>query len=208
MALALGASLALLEGSGREAKKIRHNRQWRASRGFLCVPVDPYVVEEFAKPHPVQLDPPERERLARVIHEAYVDAELDLTTADDPAIARWEELPSYLRHSNRAQADHICEKVQRIGYVIEKSGNKTPVTEFTSEELDIMAQMEHGRWVIERLDAGWTPGPQRDVRQKISPYFVPWTALSEDLKDKERRMVHNIPKLLATIGLQVCKTRE
>ncbi len=208
MALALGASVALLEGSGREAKKIRHNRQWRASRGLVCIPVDPYVIEEFAKPHPVQLDPPNRERLARVIHEEYRDSEQELTAADDPATASWAELPSYLRHSNRAQADRVCEKVQRIGYAIEKSENRTPVTEFTSEELDIMAQMEHGRWVIERLDAGWTPGPQRDVRQKISPYFVPWTALSEDLKDKERKMVRNIPKLLATIGLQVCKTRE
>jgi hypothetical protein len=208
MALALGASVALLQGSGREAKKIRNNRQWRDSRGLVCIPVDPYVIEEFANPHPVQLDPPNRERLARVIHEKYRDREQDLTAADDPAIASWDGLPSYLRHSNRAQADRVCEKIQRIGYSIEQSGNKTPVTEFTSEELDIMAQMEHGRWVIERLDAGWTPGPRRDVRQKISPYFVPWTALSEGLKDKERQMVRNIPKLLATIGLQVCKPRE
>ena len=207
MALALGASVALLEGSGREAKKIRHNRQWRASRGLLCVPTDPYVIEEFAKPHPVQLDSPERERLARVIHETYMDAEQDLATADDPAIAPWEALPSYLRHSNRAQADRICEKVQRIGYAIEKSGSAAPVTEFTLEELDIMAQMEHGRWVVERLDGGWKPGPERDVRRKISPYFVAWPALSEDVKDKERQMVRNIPKLLAAIGLQVSKTR-
>jgi hypothetical protein len=208
MALALGASVALVEGSGREAAKIRHNRQWRTSRGLLCVPVDPYVIEEFAKPHPVQLDPPERERLARVIHEAYTDAEQDLVPADDPAVASWDKLPSYLRHSNRAQADRICEKVQRIGYAIEKSGRTTPVTEFTPKELDIMAQMEHGRWVVERLDGGWKPGPERDVRRKVSPYFVPWPALSEDLKEKERLMVRNIPKLLATIGLQVSKTQE
>lgn len=207
MALALGASVALLHGSGREAKKILHNRQWRASRGLVCVPVDPYVIEEFAKPHPVQLDPTDRERLARVIHEEYRASEQDLT-ADDPAIASWDELPSYLRHSNRAQADRVCEKLQRIGCSIEKSGNKTPVTEFTPEELDIMAQMEHGRWVIERLDGGWTSGPRRDLRQKISPYFVPWPMLSEDIKNKERKMVRNIPQLLATIGLQVCETRE
>jgi RyR domain len=208
MALALGASVALLQGSGREAKKIRNNRQWRASRGLVCVPADPYVIEEFIKPHPVQLDPSDRERLARVIHEEYRDSEQDLTTEDDPAIASWAELPSYLRYSNRAQADRVCEKIQRIGYAIEKSGNKKPVTEFTPQEVDIMAQMEHGRWIIERLDAGWIPGPRRDVRQKISPYFVQWTALSEDVKEKERQMVRNIPKLLATIGLQVCKTRE
>ena len=206
MALALGASVALLEGSGREAKKICHNRQWRASRGLMCVPVDPYVIEEFAKPHLVQLDPPVREQLARVIHAAYRETERDLTTPDDPSIAAWDKLPSYLRHSNRAQADRICEKVHRVGYVVDKCGSAAPVTTFTREELDIMAQMEHGRWVVERLNGGWTPGPGRDARRKISPYFLPWQALSEDVKDKEREMVRNIPKLLAEIGYQVYKT--
>ena len=182
MALALGASVALLQGSGREAKKIRHNRQWRASRGLVCIPVDPYVIEEFAKPHPVQLDPPDRERLARVIHEEYRDNEQDLTAADDPAVASWDELPSYLRHSNRAQADRVCEKIQRIGYAIEKSGNKTPVTEFTSEELDIMAQMEHGRWVIERLDGWLDAGTTKRRAAKDWPLFRPLDSVVRRLK--------------------------
>jgi hypothetical protein len=208
MALALGASVALLEGSGREAKKIRHNRQWRASRKLLCVPVDPFVIEEFVKPHPVQLDPPDRERLARVIHEGYRDIEIERAAADDPAVASWDELPSYLRHSSRAQADRVCEKVQRIGYAIEKPGRSPPVNEFSVDELDVMARMEHGRWIIERLNGGWKQGSGRDARRKISPYFVPWSALPEGVKDKERQMVRNILKLLSTIGLQVSKAHE
>jgi hypothetical protein len=70
MALALGASVALLEGSGREAKKLRHNRHWRASRGLVCIPTDSYIIGEFVKPHSQQLDTADRERLARVIHDA------------------------------------------------------------------------------------------------------------------------------------------
>ena len=208
MALALGASVALLEGSGREAKAIRHNRQWRASRGLICVPVDPYVIEEFAKPHPVRLDSAVREQLARAIHAAYRETERGLTTPDDPSIAAWNDLPSYLRYSNCAQADRICEKVHRAGYVVDTCGSAAPVARFTREELDIMAQMEHGRWVVERLEGGWTPGPGRDARRKISPYLVPWQTLPEDVKDKEREMVRAIPRLLAEIGYQVCTTRE
>jgi hypothetical protein len=208
MALALGASVALLEGSGREAKTIRHNRQWRVSRGLLCVPVDPYVIEEFAKPHPVRLDPTVRERLARAIHAAYRETERGLTTPDDPAIAAWDDLPSYLRQSNHAQADRLCEKVHRVGYVVDTCGNAAPATTFTREELDVMAQMEHARWVVERLSDGWTLGPGRDARRKISPYLVSWQALSEDVKDKEREMVRAIPKLLAEIGYQVCQKHE
>ncbi len=208
MSLALGASVALLEGSRREAKTLRQNRLWRASRGLLCVPVDPYVIEESAKPHPVRLDSTVRERLARAIHAAYRETERDLTTPDDPAIAAWDDLPNYLRQSNRGQADRLCEKVHRVGYVVDTCGSAAPVTTFTREELDVMAQMEHARWVVECLRDGWTPGPSRDAPRKISPYLVPWQALSEDVKNKEREMVRAIPKLLAEIGYQVCSTHE
>ena len=210
MALALGASVALLEGSGREAKKLRHNRHWRASQGLVCIPADSYIIEEFIKPHPQQLDTADRERLARVIHDTYRERERGVTTADDPSIAPWDELPSYLKHSNRAQADRIFEKVERIGYTVEKrtGGTATPVTDFTPGELTVMAQMEHSRGVVECLNGGWMPGPRRDVRHKISPYLVPWRALPEYVKDKKRTTVRNIPTLLGAIGLQVGKTGD
>jgi hypothetical protein len=209
MALSLGASVGLLEGSGREAKKLPRNRNWRASRGLVCIPADSYVIEEFIKPHLQQLDSAQRERLARAIHEGYRKRERGFTTVDDPSIAPWDELPSYLKHSNRAQADRILEKVERIGYAVERrtSGMTEPVTKFTREELNVMAQMEHGRWVVERLNGGWMPGSGRDVRHKMSPFFVPWRALPEYVKEKERQMVRNIPKILAAIGLQVSKRR-
>ena len=208
MALALGASVALLEGSGREAKKLRHNRHWRASQGLVCIPADSYIIEEFIKPHPQQLDTADRERLARAIHEAYRERERGVTSDDDPSMMPWDELPSYLKHSNRAQADRIFEKVERIGYAVEKrtSGSPAPVTDFTPEELNVMAHMEHGRWVVERLNGGWMRGSGRDVRHKVSPYFVPWRALPEYVKDRERKTVRNIPTLLDAIGLQVGKT--
>ncbi len=176
----------------------------------MCVPADSYIIEEFIKPHPQQLDTADRERLARVIHEAYRARKRGVTTADDPSMAPWDELPSYLKHSNRAQADRIFEKVEHIGYTVEKrtGGSAAPVTDFTSEELNVMAQMEHGRWVLERLNGGWMPGSGRDIRHKISPYFVPWHDLPEHVKDQERQMMRNIPTLLDAIGLQVCETGD
>jgi hypothetical protein len=209
IALALGASVGLLEGSGREAKKLRHNRQWRTARGLLCLPADSYIIEEFAMPHPPQLASSDRERLARTIHTAYCERERGVTTADDPSIAPWNTLLSYLKQSSRAQANRIFEKVQRIGYTVEKCSERTtPVIEFTSEELDIMAQMEHARWVVERLNGGWAPAATRDTRHKKSPYFVPWSELPERVKDNERAKVRDIPRLLSEIGLQVCKAGD
>jgi hypothetical protein len=208
MALALGASVALLEGSGREAKKLRHNRHWRAARGLVCIPADPYVIEEFIKPHPQQLDTADRERLARAIHEAYRERERGVAMADDPSMVPWDALPSYLKHSNRAQADRIIEKMDRLGYAVERRPGAGAEPEFTPDELTVLAQMEHGRWVVERLNGGWMPGSGRDVRHKISPYFVPWHALPEYVKDKGRKTVSDVPKLLASIGLHVAKTPD
>lgn len=209
MALSLGASVALLEGSGREAKKLRHNRWWRSAPSLMCVPEDPYIIEEFVKPHPTQLATAEREVLAQIIHNAYREYERSITSADDPSLAPWNELLSDLKQSNRAQADRLFEKMERLGYRIERyPGSTAPVTEFTPEELDVLARMEHARWVVERLNGGWACAAGRDVRLKLSPYFVAWDDLPENVKEKERSVVRRIPYLLAETGLQICREQR
>jgi len=69
------------------------------------------------------------------------------------------------------------------------------VTGFTADEVEIMARMEHARWVAERWLAGWTPDSKDSVRRR-SPYLVPWGQLPEDVKDYDRKAVELIPALL------------
>ena len=75
------------------------------------------------------------------------------------------------------------------------------VSEFSPSEIDLMAEMEHGRWMAERYLVGWTLGPKGD--RKKSPYLVPWKDLPESVRDYSRQAVRNIPSLLGMIGQRV-----
>jgi hypothetical protein len=63
--------------------------------------------------------------------------------------------------------------------------------------------MEHGRWYVERLRAGWRWGEKKDVGKKLNPCIVSWDELPEDEKKKDLRAVRNIPRLLANVGLEI-----
>jgi hypothetical protein len=79
------------------------------------------------------------------------------------------------------------------------------VQEFSPEEVEIMAELEHGRWNVERLLDGWKWGPIKDVANKISPYIIPWTALPEDMKEYDRDAARQIPHLLEQVGMEVIR---
>jgi hypothetical protein len=59
-----------------------------------------------------------------------------------------------------------------------------------------MAELEHGRWNVERLLAGWKWGLINDEANKISPYIIPWSQLTEDLKEYDRDAARQMPYLL------------
>jgi hypothetical protein len=146
------------------------------------------------------------EILSRAIHEDYVRRQRELgdTPESNPALVPWDELSEDLKESNRQQADHISVKLKAIGYGI------APLTDwdaerlqFTAQEVEQMARMEHQRFVEERLHAGWTyaRGP-KSMEQKTSPDLVPWDELSESTKEKDRSTVRGLPSFLARAGLQ------
>ena len=145
------------------------------------------------------------EILARVIHEDYVrhQAELGETPQTNPSMVPWDELPEGLKESNRRQADHIGIKLKAVGCGI------APLTDwdaesfqFRPEEIELMARMEHDRFVEERLRAGWHPGP-KDPAKKTSPHLVPWEQLPEEIKELDRNPVRGLPRFLSRAGLQV-----
>jgi len=154
-----------------------------------------------------------REAIARAIHETLM-MERDkrgLLPDSDYALVPWERLPQDLKESNRAQTDSIVEKLQWFGLDVEPAdadaGPGEPFA-FTSEEVERLATAEHERWLKERLSAGWrfAPGP-KDVKQRTSPYLVPWDELSEEAKELDRAVVRLIPQVLARVGLQIVRRR-
>lgn len=153
----------------------------------------------------------EMDRLARVMHAHYRKERMEegVRPGTDPALLEWHELDESYRESNRQQADHIPVKLRAIGCYSscdEKGG--LPVTEFTREEIELLAKMEHSRFVAERLLAGWTSGLERNLERKISPYLIEWDQLPENIKDYDRQSVSNIPNLLASIGERIYRRSD
>lgn len=204
IALALGAAVAVIEDSGRAASMILADSDWNDSRRLLALPADEMTVRAFIAAGNHRIKPkPVRESIARAIHRNYLEARAADVRGRDQSMQDWSGLNEGLRESNRRQADGIREKLELVGYAVEKAGNGGAPRRFTAAEIEIMAEMEHARWVIERLLAGWKYGEKKDIEQKISPYLVPWDQLPEDVKEWDRQAVGKIPELLSIAGLQL-----
>ena len=78
---------------------------------------------------------------------------------------------------------------------------------FTEDEVEIMAEMEHGRWNVERLLDGWMWSETRDIMKKTSPYLVAWSELPDDAKEWDKELVRKIPEFLAKVGLEIRRRR-
>jgi hypothetical protein len=139
--------------------------------------------------------------MGRFIHGRFLEESRWKNT--DPAMRDWDHLPPDLKHSNMQQAACIEEIIGRAGFGVRKAKGKIRIRKFSDPKVEIMAEMEHGRWVVERLRSGWKYGSKRDPAKKISPFVRPWSELPEHVKDWDRNAVRNFPQVLAKAGLEI-----
>jgi len=144
------------------------------------------------------------ERLAIAIHEMFNQKQLERHPNIPLAYPRFADLPDTLKYSNIRQARGIVDKLELMGWQmkpINSSGNS--VKRMTSNEIELLAKMEHNEWVKERISTGWTYGKVKDVDRKISPYILPYEELTEEVKELDRDTIRNIPALLEMIGMAI-----
>ena len=163
------------------------------------------VIQEACVPANIRDD--FTEQLARSIHSAYVTLESGKgnTPATNPSMVPWEELPENLRQSNIAQAAGIGAKVEEIGAIVVPESAAAPAFAFTGQEIEHLAQLEHQRWMSEKLNAGWRYGQPRDDERKIHPDLQDSDYLSEADKDKDRSAVRTLPATLHNAGFQILR---
>lgn len=145
-----------------------------------------------------------RERLAQIIHEAFVEDNRGEKPPDDPGMQPWETLREDFKESNRRQADQIPEKLRTANCWFRPTVGREPVQfEFTEPEINELAKMEHDRFVAERLAAGWKYGPKRDDQKKENPTLIDWDNLPESEKAKDLAIVRRIPEFLTKLGFEI-----
>jgi hypothetical protein len=145
-----------------------------------------------------------REKLAEAIHEKYRRDQAGKKSPDDPAMLPWDQLGLDLKESNLQQADAIPAQLQRIRCGFSPVEGRDPIRiQFGPEEEDVLAEMEHERFVAERLLAGWSLGPDRDVKGKISPYLIPWEELPAEVKKNDYDTIRGMPEFVADAGFEI-----
>lgn len=115
------------------------------------------------------------EKGAREHHQAYVTGE----ATKGLTAPRWEELPEFLKESNRWVFLHGQIK-KAIGDSVEKCTDE--VKDKIKEHL---AECEHQRWMGERIMDGWVYGPEKDPEKRTHPLLIAFDELSDSEKKKD-----------------------
>lgn len=139
-----------------------------------------------------EITDPIRETIGRKIHDDY--EQQAVKTGSKKVKKPWSDLRDDFRESNRVAADHLLVKLATLGFQIRRSIEeiKKPVEfdSITQGQAQLLAEMEHNRWVAERLLAGWRYAPKGDTpeateankQRKLNNNLVPWSRLHEEQK--------------------------
>ncbi|NIN71504.1 MAG: hypothetical protein GTO46_06155 [Gemmatimonadetes bacterium] len=203
IALALGAVVGVISESGREAGRILTDDQWSSLERLITLPRDAQTVRAFFGSKLFEMTERDCETIAQAIHERFLATKTASAAPTGRAIVAWDRLDEDFQESNRAQARHIEEKLRDIGCVVVSAEPDDRAVTFTPDEVERMAEMEHGRYNAERLLEGWTWSEVKDDHRRTSPHLVSWAELPDDVREWDRQTVREIPEFLARVGLTV-----
>ena len=146
------------------------------------------------------------ERVAQAIHADYVELESGrgFTREDNASLVPWRELDDVYKESNRRAAADVGRKLRKINCAVEPLLDwDEQLFEFNTDELELLAEMEHERWSEWREATGWRHGQVRDPEKKEHPDMVPYDALLPESRKRDQRQVERIPHFLADLDFKV-----
>jgi len=141
---------------------------------------------------------------AIALHAHYLDAAKSLGTGSSAALQAWDGLPEMLRQANRSTVGHAPILFASAGLrLVARSGIESAAP--TSPELEMLAAVEHRRWIADHIDRGWRFGEKRDDRLMLHPDIRPYDALDEPDKEKDRTTVCVLLNILRDQGWAIVR---
>lgn len=144
------------------------------------------------------------DKLAKQVHQFYLPP-LEKRDPQKSSHVNWEKLNFDFKIQNRAQADHIYVKTRAMNLKIVPSSDSRPEVNIDEESkiFEILAELEHNRWMAQLYLNGWKYSEIRNDVKKLHTDLVPYDQLSENVKDWDRDAVRNIPKLLSSLDMKL-----
>lgn len=147
------------------------------------------------------------EVIAKQAHQNWLDIERK-KGSDKPTMQEWADLDESDRDSNRLQVMDMMRKLEIFHYKIVSSEKAKGILQFTESEIEKMAEMEHARWMNEKIAQGLTYGKPRNKELKIHDCLLAWKDLDEKTKQLDRNAVKIIPGLMKSVGFAVVKGKD
>jgi tetratricopeptide (TPR) repeat protein len=209
LALMMGAKVGVLKGSGRAADAILDDPDWMEHPNLIALPYDPQTVKLFVAGFSSGvLTEAQREEAARLDHERNVDNRMrERVQTVPPENQPWDLLRPDLKASILERVDLITEQLNAVHLRAVKQDQlppgATPVTKFSTEQIETMAEIEHGRWCVRKFLDGWRLGERKDDQAKTHQDLIAWAKLENSSKEKDRNYVRKIPDLLREQGFAI-----
>lgn len=208
IALALGATVGLMLKSGGAAEELLRDELWAGEGRLLPLPGDGPTLRAFVHAGEAALPEGSADAMGREFHRRY----LELRQRQGPSDVRpWEELEETYRAASRQQAREAIHILEAAGFGVRLATGVGggAFDGFTAEELEKLAELEHGRWNVERLRSGWRPGEVRDNARKVHNLIVPWgDKVLDRYRQNDVEAVRAIPEVLAKAGLEVYRKSD
>ncbi len=142
---------------------------------------------------------------ARAVHEDYLSHYVPKDKIGTrPQWRHWDDLSEEARDDNRAVASHMAIKLRDLGLRLVAKGSPA-IDGLTDEMVEALSRAEHARWLANRVLAGWRHGETRDDAAKRHPDIVPYDALSEATKEKDRSQVRALSETVKAMKMGVAK---
>lgn len=145
------------------------------------------------------------ELIARQRHAEWMRERLAEGKPSDATVP-WEKLREEYKEANRRFADSIGEGLREAGCALAPaplSGASEDDFSFTDDEIELLAEREHQRWMEEQLRDGWRPGAEKNLAKHTHPHLVPWAELPPDVRQDDRDTMRDLPRFLAGVGLAI-----